>query len=263
MTPERAREPIPMLLFCPSCHARHIDRDLFATKSHHTHACQECGMVWRPAVEDTVGVQFLPGFKDWEGLDEDDLDLPGAGKREAIEAGYEKRTPPAPPKDQLFTYYQTVGGMGTNLPYHHYIIHGTDADGTKYFIELHPILAGESFRYSFSHQPEILFPALGRICSRHPAAAHEPVPVDLIEQLAAMTKDRDMWKANHDNQVEIKKAVLDRPDLADRARTILKLVEERDDLRLDLANKAAEVEVLKKEVEKQKAELTYHKGFSK
>ena len=35
-------------------------------KSHHTHACQTCGMVWRPAIIATVGVQFLPGFKDEE-----------------------------------------------------------------------------------------------------------------------------------------------------------------------------------------------------
>lgn len=43
---------------------RHIDVGEFATKPHHTHACQHCGMTWRPAVVDTVGVRFLPGFKD-------------------------------------------------------------------------------------------------------------------------------------------------------------------------------------------------------
>lgn len=55
-------EPIPMRLPCPSCGALHIDAGEFATKPHHTHACQECGMVWRPAVVATVGVRFLPGF---------------------------------------------------------------------------------------------------------------------------------------------------------------------------------------------------------
>jgi rubredoxin len=58
-----ATGPVPMLLHCPLCSARHIDEGEFATKSHHTHACQECGHVWRPAVVATVGVQFLPGFK--------------------------------------------------------------------------------------------------------------------------------------------------------------------------------------------------------
>ncbi len=57
-------EPIPMLLWCPSCGARHVDAGEFATKPHHTHACQSCGMVWRPAIVPTCGVLFLPGFKD-------------------------------------------------------------------------------------------------------------------------------------------------------------------------------------------------------
>ena len=56
-------EAIPMLLHCPMCNKRHIDEGDFATKSHHTHACQHCGHVWRPAIVPTVGVQFLPGFK--------------------------------------------------------------------------------------------------------------------------------------------------------------------------------------------------------
>ena len=34
-----------------------------ATKPHHTHACQHCGHVWRPAIVNTVGVMFLQGFK--------------------------------------------------------------------------------------------------------------------------------------------------------------------------------------------------------
>lgn len=55
--------PIPMLLTCPYCKGRHIDEGAFAHKPHHTHACQHCGMTWRPAIVATVGVQFLPGFK--------------------------------------------------------------------------------------------------------------------------------------------------------------------------------------------------------
>lgn len=55
--------PIPMRLICPACSAPHIDEGEFATKPHHTHACQSCGNVWRPAIVATVGVQFLPGFK--------------------------------------------------------------------------------------------------------------------------------------------------------------------------------------------------------
>ena len=56
--------PVPMLILCPACGERHVDVGEFATKLHHTHACQTCGFVWRPAIINTVGVRFLPGFKD-------------------------------------------------------------------------------------------------------------------------------------------------------------------------------------------------------
>ena len=64
--PEPIPEPIPMILTCPLCGERHIDKGVFATKPHHTHACQKCGLPWRPALVPTVGVQFLPGFKNEE-----------------------------------------------------------------------------------------------------------------------------------------------------------------------------------------------------
>ncbi len=56
--------PVPLLLWCPLCATRHVDSGRFATQPHHTHACQACGLSWRPALVNTVGVQFLPGFKD-------------------------------------------------------------------------------------------------------------------------------------------------------------------------------------------------------
>lgn len=56
-------DPIPMLLWCPECGERHIDEGTFAATPHHTHACQHCGHVWRPALVPTKGVQFLPGYK--------------------------------------------------------------------------------------------------------------------------------------------------------------------------------------------------------
>lgn len=62
------RVPVPMILFCPLCYTRHIDKGDFATRPHHTHACQNdtCGFVWRPSINTTVGVQHLPGFKNEE-----------------------------------------------------------------------------------------------------------------------------------------------------------------------------------------------------
>lgn len=61
---EASTVPVPMRIPCPSCGELHVDEGEFATKVHHTHACQHCGMTWRPAVAPTVGVRFLPGFKD-------------------------------------------------------------------------------------------------------------------------------------------------------------------------------------------------------
>lgn len=58
-------EPVPMILYCPKCHFKHVDVGEFAQKVHHTHACQgpKCGLVWRPAIVPTVGVEYLPGYK--------------------------------------------------------------------------------------------------------------------------------------------------------------------------------------------------------
>lgn len=53
---------IPMILTCPSCGERHIDECEWELRIHHTHACQSCGMVWRPAKHNTHGVRFLPGY---------------------------------------------------------------------------------------------------------------------------------------------------------------------------------------------------------
>lgn len=60
---QAAARAIPMLIWCPGCGERHIDEGEFAQKLHHTHACQHCGHVFRVAIECTVGVRFLPGFK--------------------------------------------------------------------------------------------------------------------------------------------------------------------------------------------------------
>lgn len=63
---EPVAPPVPLFLTCPMCGTRHVDRGEFATKPHHTHSCQnpKCCLTWRPAVQDTVGVQHLPGFLD-------------------------------------------------------------------------------------------------------------------------------------------------------------------------------------------------------
>lgn len=54
--------PIPMLLWCPLCHAQHVDRDEWATREngHRKHLCDKCGHLWKPALVATVGVEALP-----------------------------------------------------------------------------------------------------------------------------------------------------------------------------------------------------------
>lgn len=54
-----------MLLWCPKCHAPHVDEGIWATRPHKTHLCSSygCGHTWRPANIPTVGVLDLP--QDW------------------------------------------------------------------------------------------------------------------------------------------------------------------------------------------------------
>jgi hypothetical protein len=57
------RAPVPMILFCPRCGGRHIDkpdpaRD-WINPPHRTHYCGFCEFHWRPADIATVGVDTL------------------------------------------------------------------------------------------------------------------------------------------------------------------------------------------------------------
>lgn len=61
--------------------------------------------------------------------------------------------------------------------------------------------------------------------------AEESQRMSWADSLMTMREERDHWKANHDHMKEVKRAVLDRPDLAERAALVVKLVEERDALR--------------------------------
>lgn len=53
---------------------------------------------------------------------------------------------------------------------------------------------------------------------------------EIEQEIKAITEQRDMWKSNHNNQVKINQLLRDRPDLKDRAKSIDKLIEERDRL---------------------------------
>ena len=50
----------------------------------------------------------------------------------------------------------------------------------------------------------------------------------LKETNARLKRERDSWKAAHDNQVELKRIISDRPDLKERAKLVAELIKERD-----------------------------------
>ncbi len=56
---------------------------------------------------------------------------------------------------------------------------------------------------------------------------------DLVQSLKKekeeLTKERDKWKASHDNQVNLRRILMDRPDLKERANLVQKLIEEKED----------------------------------
>lgn len=58
-----AREPVPMILFCPVCGERHIDQpdpaNEWTNPPHRSHLCAACGHIWRPADICTVGVETI------------------------------------------------------------------------------------------------------------------------------------------------------------------------------------------------------------
>lgn len=49
-----------------------------------------------------------------------------------------------------------------------------------------------------------------------------------VEMAARAEVERDMWKANHDNQVALKRIIAARPDLKERAPMVEKLMAERN-----------------------------------
>lgn len=53
--------PVRMIIHCPLCHGKHVDRDEWATpaKAHRTHLCEYCGALFRLSDTPTVGVEKL------------------------------------------------------------------------------------------------------------------------------------------------------------------------------------------------------------
>lgn len=62
-------KPIPMVLFCPKCHIKHVDKaeESWPNPPHKSHLCAACGCIWRSCDEYTVGVEstVTHGANDW------------------------------------------------------------------------------------------------------------------------------------------------------------------------------------------------------
>lgn len=60
---ELRRVPVPLLLYCPCCQQQHIDAPNpgrgWENPPHRSHECQNCGLIWRPSDQFTVGVAVL------------------------------------------------------------------------------------------------------------------------------------------------------------------------------------------------------------
>ena len=57
---------------------------------------------------------------------------------------------------------------------------------------------------------------------------------DLLEFTRQLERESNQWKASHDNQVELKRILTDRPDLGDRAASMQKLLTQREALAAEL-----------------------------
>jgi hypothetical protein len=64
------------------------------------------------------------------------------------------------------------------------------------------------------------------------ALCDQCVPAEFARKLE---RERDEWKAAHDNQAKLKRIISDRPDLKERAKLVEELIKERDEARSDLA----------------------------
>lgn len=58
-----------------------------------------------------------------------------------------------------------------------------------------------------------------------------------LECVRKLSRDRDAWKASHDNQVKLRRALMDRPDLKERATLVQKMADELETIKRNTATK--------------------------
>jgi chromosome segregation ATPase len=77
----------------------------------------------------------------------------------------------------------------------------------------------------------------------------------LERELAEAREDRDVWKANHDNQVALNRLLRDRPDLGERAKLVDELIQERDTAQKALFSTTEDYEKVVEQRDALKSEL--------
>jgi predicted house-cleaning noncanonical NTP pyrophosphatase (MazG superfamily) len=56
--------PEPLILHCPKCGTKHVDKGIWGTtRIHRTHLCSGCGELWKPFAHATVGVEDVAVYK--------------------------------------------------------------------------------------------------------------------------------------------------------------------------------------------------------
>ena len=60
---EQMQRPIPMILYCPECGEKHVDKAEpekdWLDPPHRSHLCSSCKFVWRPCDLSTTGVESI------------------------------------------------------------------------------------------------------------------------------------------------------------------------------------------------------------
>lgn len=106
MSDERA--PIDMLLWCPVCHAPHVDAPdgAWTNPPHKSHLCHGCGTIWRPADVATNGVAAIEtkgGADTWP--------------RDEPTRSYDLTRPPDDERALLFGQMQTLGAGHSSMAF--------------------------------------------------------------------------------------------------------------------------------------------------
>lgn len=62
-TCEVVQLPLHLIIHCPSCGYKHIDKGIWKTRLHKTHLCESCRFEFRPCGIPTIGVAALPAHQ--------------------------------------------------------------------------------------------------------------------------------------------------------------------------------------------------------